>query len=154
MGNIQICGSLCDSCEVSRPEKADNSQPPIEQILIKEIYEREKTSKLISEEVNKMKKNFDHSLEKIKSYCENKKTILQKDLTHLEETSNKSFTEIRKNIDKIKEDHLSHIERDLDVMKSKLDNLNEDIKEMKDVIKDLNKNTIKNSTQLEILNSK
>lgn len=158
MGNVTLFGSLCGDCsikendEINKNKFDDDFKLKLDQILIKEISERERMVNNIDNELSNLKNNIDQSLNNIKQFCTNEKTLLEINLTHVEETANNSIKEIKKKVEIIKEKHLYEIEKDMNIVKTKMLDSNEDIKEIKKSIKEINQLVIKNSTQLELLN--
>lgn len=152
MGNIMLCGSLCQSCEASTEanvEQNNNMQANIDQILINEIAAREKTEKMIDKEIKILKENVDMSIMNIKGICDGERKILHRNILQVESETAKSISSIQRNIEKIQENHLNHIENDLSIIKTRIDNTNEDIKEIKYSLKEISTNVIKNTAQLE-----
>lgn len=152
MGNITICGSLCGTCavdgEVNSPEQKGTN---LEDILVKEIYEREKISKLIDKEINALKNTINTSIQNLKEQFENSQKVLYGNVDKVEEDANKSILKIEKHIEKIKDNRLYQIEQDVNIVKTKVDNVNDDLTEIKLTLKDVNNNVIKNTTQIDIL---
>lgn len=162
MGNIMLCGSLCQNLDVanennqtnqaSKNQVITNDQAKIsDQILINEIFEREKLHKIIEKEITYLKLTVDTSVEKIKQYCDNEKKLTELNLQKISEDAHKSITEIEDDLTKIKEKRLFSLEQDINIVKTKLDNLLEDLKEIKDSVKNIQRNVIQNTTTLEIL---
>lgn len=159
MGNIMLCGSLCNSCEASSEtnveqnnQQQNNQQSrALDQILIKEIFEREKIEKIVDKEINALRNLVDKNDVDIKEKCDECKRNIYRNIAKLENESNQSISQIESHIEKIKDNHLYHIERDINVIRTKVDNTNDDISEIKDVLKEINKTTIKNSTRLDLL---
>ena len=151
MGNIMICGSLCDSCSATVKE-GDNKNPNnIEQILVKEVFEREKISKIIDKEINILHELIEKNNIDINEKCNEVKKNIFHNISKLENESNHSISQIESHIEKIKDNHLYHIEKDMNIIKTKVENTNDDIREIKDVLKEINKTTIRNSTRLDLL---
>ena len=148
-----LCGSLCQSCEASNENQLNQSHDVggLEQLMAKEIFEREKIGKIIDKEINNLRTNIHISLQTIKEQCSAEKFTLQDAISKVENETNKTITKIEYHIEKIKDNHLNHIEKDISSINTKLDGTHEDINEIKDTLKDLNKLVIKNSTQLELL---
>ena len=161
MGNIMLCGSLCDSCEASNATQVNqndnknddqkNNNQQLDQILIKEIFEREKIERIIDKEINLLKNIINTNDSNINEKCEQAKKNIYINIAKLEKDSHKSINKIEHHIEKIKDNHLFHIEKDIGIIKTKIDNTNENIDEMKNLLKEINNATIKNSTTLDLL---
>lgn len=151
MGNIMICGSLCDSCSVSAEQKEREKQNNIEHILVKEVFEREKIVKIIDKEINNLHSIIFKNDTEFKEKCDQIKKNIYNDLSKLEIDSNQNISQIESHIEKIKDNHLYHIEKDINIIKTKFENVNEDIIEIKDVLKELNRTSIRNATKLDLL---
>lgn len=153
MGNVTLCGTLCDSAlGINNEEK--ESKTNIDQILIKEIFEREQLHKTIDREVQKIKSTVDLTFQTLKEYCENQKNLVQLDLNNTKEITNQSIKEIQKDVNKIRDEHLYIIEKQIVRVESEIGNLREDIHEIKHNIKELTINMTKVITQVEIIKNK
>lgn len=160
MGNVTLFNSICGECSIKEnneenKSKSDNNlKLKIDQILIKEISERERMVHEITTELSNLKNSIDQSLDNIKQFCTNEKNLLEINLVHVEANTNSSISDIKKKVETIKEKHLFDIEKDMNIVKTTIDNQNEDIKEIKNSLKEITRHVIKNTTQLELLNRK
>jgi hypothetical protein len=151
MGNIMICGSLCDSCSATVKD-GDNLNPNnIEQILIKEIFEREKITKIIDKEINNLRILINKNDIDIKQKSDDIKNNLANNILKIKQDGTLDIFQIKSQIEKIKDNHLFHIEKDINIIKTKFENFTDDIVEIKDLLKDINKTTIRNTTRLDLL---
>lgn len=156
MGNIMLCGTLFNSCEFTNEEKEQEKKNneikfSIDQLLSREIFEREKMQKIIDREVKILKSSLIQDLETIKNQCSHQQDLLKLNLSKIEVDTTKTIDQIENHIEEIKYNHLNRIESDVSGIKIMINNSQDDIKEMRGTIKEINSTVIKNSTQLEIL---
>ena len=160
MGNIMLCGSLCDSCEVEGTNNNATDKNTdfdtkkifdIDQILIKEISERENMERNMTRELELIREDINKNIGTIKEYCKSVKKLLDININNIENNTNKSISDIKINLDKIKENNLYHAERDINIVKTKMQDVKQDIIEMRKQILDINEQTIKNTTKLEFI---
>lgn len=141
MGNIMICGSLCDSCEIADNQANLNQtsydrQIEAEKLLIKEIIEREKMQKLIKEEISKLKDNISNG---IKDYCKNVKSDIEKKFDKLDNHNDKIENSIKKN------------EYEIGIIKTKIDNITITTNNIRVTLDTMNNKVIENTTKIGIL---
>ena len=155
MGNIMICGTLCESVEVGSGQEKDKntepSKPYIDQILIKEIFEREQLQKTIDREMLTIKESVNNSMEVIKQYCSNQADLVGLDLKNTKVEADKSISNMKNEIDRIKNKHISDIEKNIAIMRNQVDNIREDIQEIKDIIKNLGTDIARINIEVQII---
>ena len=157
-----LCGNLCGSCDVKgelgpgekKEKNKSNSimdQIAIDQLVIKEISEREALYNKVEQVVDKMRESLQSDLDEIKKFCEYKNEFLTKDFQNCKESAFKSITELR-NEDIKQSDNLKTIDKHLGILNTKIEHVENEIKELKDAINNLTKSVISNETKLSLTN--
>ena len=162
MGNIMLFGNLCGSCDVKgeygpgeqkqKEKNKSNSimeQIAIDQIVIKEISEREALYAKMEQIVDKMRRSLQGDLDEIKKFCEYKNDFLTKDFENCKESAFKSITELREKDNK-QNTSLREIDRHIGVLNTKIEHIETELKEFRIAITDLTKTVISNQTKLSI----
>lgn len=171
MGNIMFCGSICDSCQVKKEQTPINIIDQIDQVVIKEIFEREKMERIMDEKITHLRdtyhreqllvkeqtdldKQFVENQTKIeKQFIKVQTEIEQKLITdqgnRQAEAFENKFHTLKTDIEKIKNNHLHHIENDITTMKTQFVHITQDVKDIRNTLGDLTSTVIKNSTKLE-----
>ena len=153
MGNIMICGSLCHNCEVENETQVNknNAANNYNKIMIDGRKEREKCrakiEKIIQIEVELLQKNIDDSAIDLKERVNDQKNIINR----VEDITNKNIETIQVDIEKIKTNHLLHIEKDLTICSTQIGIILDNIKSLQDISRDTSNNTAQNSAKLDIL---
>lgn len=131
-------------------EKEKVNKYKLEDVIIKEIYEREKVTKLIDKELEILKNNLNLSLNNFKEKYKHDQSNVYNTIDNIQKTSTKSIVNIEKNIEKIRFNRLNNIEKDINIIKTKINNADNNLKEIKNTLKILNKHVIQNTTKLNI----
>ena len=131
-------------------EKEKVNKYKLEDVIIKEIYEREKVTKLIDKELEILKNNLNLSLNNFKEKYKHDQSNVYNTIDNIQKTSTKSIVNIEKNIEKIRFNRLNNIEKDINIIKTKINNADNNLKEIKNTLKILNTHVIQNTTKLNI----
>ena len=157
MGNIMLCGNLCGSCDVENKfskdgkDKSDSkiNQIAIDQLVIKEISEREALYAKMEQIVDKMRLSLQSDLDEIKQFCEYKNDFLAKDFANCKESAFKSISELNEKDDK-RNTSLRQIDRHIGILNTKIEHIETELREFKVAITELTKTVITNQTKLSI----